>query len=210
MEHTRASFDTVLRVVVGAAAIAAPALHSLTDALEWFRGGFSPLQLMLNYAAFVPMPWLLLGLYAVHVPRPGALGLVGALLYGAAFAYFGHTTLFALSEAVPDYEALWQRLGPAYTLHGIVMIAGGALFAWSAWRAAQLPRAGVVAFAAGLAVNLVLGVLPAPDILQTLGTALRNLGLVAMGCAVVRATRPVACRGALQLAAAQSAAKSAR
>jgi hypothetical protein len=113
-------------------------------------------------------------------------GLAGALLYGVAFAYFGHTTLYALAEAIPTYEALWQRLGAMYTLHGALMVAGGLLFAAAAWRAAQLPRAAVALFAAGLVVNLLLAVLPGPDILQTVGTALRNVGLVAMGYAVCR------------------------
>jgi hypothetical protein len=36
-------------------------------------------------------------------------------------------------------------------------------------------------FAAGLLVNLGLAVVPAPDILQTVGTAIRNAGIVGMG-----------------------------
>lgn len=39
--------------------------------------------------------------------------------------------------------------------------------------------------AAGLAANLVLALTPAPDVWQTLGTAARNAGLVAMGFAIV-------------------------
>jgi hypothetical protein len=39
------------------------------------------------------MPWLLLGLHAIQEPRGNVAGLIGSLLYGAAFAYFGHTTL---------------------------------------------------------------------------------------------------------------------
>ena len=63
-----------------------------------------------DYVAFLPMPWLLLGLYAVHKKAPGALGLAGALLYGVAFTYFAHSTLYALAEHIPTYEALWLRL----------------------------------------------------------------------------------------------------
>ena len=55
-----------LRLVVGATAIAAPVLHCITDAMEWLQGGFSPVQLGLNYFAFLPMPWLLLCIYAVR------------------------------------------------------------------------------------------------------------------------------------------------
>ena len=174
-----------LQIVVGLAALVAPALHSITDLMEWYQGGFSSVQLWLNYAAFLPMPWLLLGLYALHEPRPGWIGLTGALLYGAAFTYFAHTTLYALAEGVPNYAALWQHLGTVYTINGALMVLGGLLFAWSALRSHWLPRLSLLLFAAGILVNALLSLLPAPDILQTLGSALRNIGLMAMGHAVL-------------------------
>jgi hypothetical protein len=40
-------------------------------------------------------------------------------------------------------------------------------------------------FAAGLVVNVLLALLPAPEILQTLGTTLRNLGLMWIGYAIL-------------------------
>lgn len=176
---------TPLHVAVGIVAVVAPLLHSLSDFMEWHQGGFTEAQLWLTYAAFLPMPWLLLGLYAAHDPKPGALGLVGALLYGAAFSYFGHTALYALAEHVPTYEALWVRLGSLYTVHGGLMVLGGVLFAVSALRAGQLPRFALWLFLAGLLVNLILALLPAPDILQTVGSVARNVGLVAMGLAIL-------------------------
>lgn len=179
-----------LNIAVGSAAVVAPALHSITDLLEWYHGGFSTSQLWLNYVAFLPMPWLLLGLYAVHEPRPNVLGLIGALLYGVAFTYFAHTTLYAISEHIPTYEALWSRLGSFYTLHGGFMVFGGLLFAWSALRAGWLPKWPLRLFALGLALNLFLALVPAPDILQTVGSAARNLGLMAMGYAVLSRKRP--------------------
>lgn len=174
-----------LRMAVGIAALVAPALHSVTDVMEWLHGGFSTPQLWLNYIAFLPMPWLLLGIYAVHEPRPGVSGLVGALLYGVAFTYFAHTTLYALSEHVPTYEALWSRLGVLYTVHGVFMVLGGLMFAGSALRQGWLPRGALLLFAAGILCNLVLALLPAPDILQTVGSTARNLGLIAMGHAIL-------------------------
>ncbi len=177
----------MLRPLVAIVAILAPALHLLSDVLEWLGGGFSTGQLWLNYIAFLPMPWLLLGIHAVHERKPGSVGLIGALIYGAAFVYFLHTTLFALAEHVPDYAMLWARLGRLYTVHGMLMILGGAMFAWAVWRAGWLPRHAVLLFQAGLLANLVLGLLPVPDILQTLGSAVRNLGLMAMGDAILRA-----------------------
>lgn len=176
---------TALRTVVGVAAIVAPALHSGTDLYELVHGGFTPLQLWVNYVAFLPMSWLLFGLYAVDEGRPPAVGLAGAVLYGAAFTYFAHSTLYALLAATPTYEALWRRLGGTYTVHGALMIAGGLLFAEGARRAGWLPRPALALFASGLFVNLVLALAPLPDILQTLGTALRNLGLMGMGYAAL-------------------------
>jgi hypothetical protein len=170
-----------LRLVVGITALAAPAIHFITDAMEWYQHGFSTGQLWLNYIAFVPMSWLLLGIYAAHDTKPNAAGLIGALLYGAAFTYFAHTTLYALSEHVPTYELLWQRLGDTYTVHGVLMICGGILFGWSALRAAWLPRYAVWLFLVGILGNLILGLLPAPDILQTIGSTARNVGLMWMG-----------------------------
>jgi hypothetical protein len=166
---TAKSLDA-LALVVGVAALVAPALHTLTDVLEWYQRGFTEVQLWLNYVAFLPMPWLLLGVCAVHEPKPGAPGLIGALLYGAAFTYFAHTTLYALSERLPGYDVLWERLGSLYTAHGALMFVGGALFAWSVLRANWLPRPSVLLFLAGLVLSLVLALLPAPDIFQTIAS----------------------------------------
>lgn len=180
-----ASRRDALRLVVGATAVAAPLLHCLTDAMEWYQGGFSSVQLWLNYVAFLPMPWLLLGIYAVCAGELDASALAGALLYGIAFTYFAHTALHALQSATPSYDVLWQQLGAAYTVHGALMVAGGLLFARAALRAPSLPRLTVVLFGAGLLVNLGLAVFSAPDILQVLGTAVRNAGLVGMGGALL-------------------------
>jgi hypothetical protein len=174
-----------LSIAVGVAAIAAPALHSLTDVMEWYHGGFTPTQLWLNYIAFLPMTWLLLGLYAAHESKANVYGLVGALLYGVAFTYFAFTTLYALAENVPTYETLWALVGGFYTFHGGLMIVGGLMFAWSALRGGWLPRGALLIFAAGIAWNFLLALLPAPDILQTIGSAARNLGLIAMGYAIL-------------------------
>jgi hypothetical protein len=177
--------SSTLRVVVGATAIVAPILHSVTDAMEWYQHGFSQAQLWLNYVAFLPMPWLLLGIYAVCEDDLGVPALVGALLYGIAFTYFAHTTLYALSSHAPTYEALWQQLGATYTVHGAFMVVGGLLFTRASLRAGGLPRPAAWLFGTGLLVNLLLALVPAPDILQTVGTAVRNAGLVGMGYAIL-------------------------
>jgi hypothetical protein len=179
------SKPSTLRVVVGATAMVAPILHSLTDAMEWYQDGFSPAQLWLNYVAFLPMPWLLLGIYVLQSSDLGALGMVGALLYGIAFTYFAHTTLYAIALTSPDYASLWHDLGLAYTVHGGLMILGGLLFTWAALRSRCLPLVAVWLFGLGLLTNLLLALFPAPDILQTAGTAIRNAGLVIMGHSIL-------------------------
>lgn len=183
--NAQAGHRTALERTVGVAAVLAPALHSLTDLMEWQHGGFSATQLWLNYLAFLPMPWLLLGLYVVLRPKGPALALAGALLYGAAFTYFAHTTLFALATRAATYEALWDALGSLYTVHGALMVGGGLLFAGAGLRSGWRPRWALRLFAGGLGVNLLLALVPAPDILQTVGSGLRNLGLMGLGWAVL-------------------------
>ena len=178
------------RRLIGWSAMVASALHTLTDLIEWTQGGFSQPQLWLNYAAFLPVPAILIGLYAAQRPRISGLGLAGALSYGFAFIYFAHTTLVAISTHAPDYEALWSGLGGMYTLHGAVMVAGGAAFGWATLQAAVVPRWTATVFLVGVVVNLVLALLPAPDLLQTVGTTLRNAGLIGMGWAITHATPP--------------------
>lgn len=170
--------------------MSAPVLHSITDAMEWLQGGFSPWQLWLNYLAFLPMPWLLLCLCAVRADALPPLAVVGAILHGVAFTYFAHTTLFALQVQAPDYGALWQQLGFVYTLHGAAMVGGGLLFSWAAWHSGALPRPAVLLFGMGLLVNLGLALVPAPDILQTVGTLVRNAGLVGMGYGLLSVRSP--------------------
>jgi hypothetical protein len=174
------------RVLVGLSAVIAPFLHSLSDLIEWSQGGFSTGQLWLNYIAFLPMPWLLLGIYAVHNdPKPGLPALAGALIYGAAFTYFSHTTLLALEQHTATYEALWAGLGITYTVHGTLMVCGGLMFAFSALGTGWLPKGSLLFFVSGLSLNLVLALLPLPDIFQISGSALRNIGLIAMGYSIL-------------------------
>jgi len=175
----------VLGTVVGVAAVLAPAFHSATDFAEWYQQGFSPTQLWVNYLAFLPMGWLLLGLSALHRPGPGIVMVLGAVLYGAAFTYFSHTTLYALAEGLPDYAALWNRLGVTYTVHGALMVGGGLLFTAAALRAAWLPRFPLLLFGSGLLLNLVLALLPVPELAQTLGSVVRNAGLIGLGLGVL-------------------------
>lgn len=187
---TKPSLDRTTRRLIALGAILAPALHSATDAMEWVHGGFFPAQLWLNYLAFVPVPAVMLGLYAAQRPRISHLGMIGALLYGFAFVYFTHTTLLAFALDTPTYADLWNRLGSIYTAHGVLMIVGGVCFGWASLRAGVLPRWTAALFLGGLLINFVLGLLPAPELLQTIGTALRNAGLIGMGWAIGQEIEP--------------------
>jgi hypothetical protein len=61
------------------------------------------------------------------------------------------------------------------------MVLGGLAFGWATLRGGALPAWTAVLFLAGVGANLVLALLPVPDLLQTLGSGLRNAGLAAMG-----------------------------
>ncbi len=172
--------------IIAVTAIAAPTLHLISDVLEWSNDGFSRVQLLINYAGFLPMPFLMLGLYAVQRPKIGWLGFIGAIAYAVAFIYFSHTTLLALEESFPNYETLWQRLGAVYTFHGGLMVVGGLLFGFSTIKAKVLWQKGVILFIVGLLLNLLLAFLPLPDILQIIGSSIRNLGLIGIGVGLLR------------------------
>jgi len=180
--------DRATQRVIAIGAIGAPLLHSVTDLMEWLQGGFSPLQLWLNYLAFLPLPAIMIGLYAVQRPGISRAGLAGAAIYGFAFIYFTFTTLTALAGHVSSYAELWKELGLTYTAHGALMIVGGALFGYSSFRARVFPAWTSVLFLTGLGLNLLLTFVPVDDLYQTLGTSLRNAGLIGMGWAIWRMT----------------------
>ncbi len=181
--------DRKIQLIVGVGAIVAPLLHTLTDVAEWAAGGFSLPQLWANYFSFFAIPFVVVGLYAFQRPKIGVWGFIGAILYGVSFVYFAHTTLYAIVENVADYEALWTELGAVYTAHGIAMILGGLAFGGATYQSRVFPAWTSVVFLSGISVNALLTVVGAPEILQTLGRALRNLGLIGMG--LFLAARPI-------------------
>jgi len=154
--------------------------------MEWLQGGFSVLHLWLNYIGFLAVPAIMIGLYAAQRPCVSRSALVGAVLYGFAFIYFAFTTLFALQSHVATYAELWSSLGRVYTMHGALMIVGGLLFGHATFKARVVPRWIPLVFMSGLAANLMLTFVDVDDLYQTIGTALRNAGLIAMGCAIWR------------------------
>ncbi|OLP15398.1 hypothetical protein BST81_26630 [Leptolyngbya sp. 'hensonii'] len=154
--------------------------------MEWTSGGFSRTQLIINYAGFLPMPFLMIGLYAYQRPRIGLVGLIGSVLYGVAFIYFAHTTMIALEQAISNYEILLGKLEGVYTFHGGLMVVGGTMFGIASLHARVLWQGAVSLFMLGIILNLGVALLPLPDILQILGSSVRNFGLIAMGVSVIR------------------------
>lgn len=175
----------IQRYFLAIVTILAPLLHAVSDIMEWKMGGFSRTQLILNYAGFLPMPFIMVGLYAVQRAKVASYAVCGAIFYGIAFIYFTHTTLLALENRVPDYETLWEQLGWAYTIHGGFMVAGGLLFAYGSLRARVLPKYAIALFALGILMNLLIVFLPLPDTAQIAGSLTRNAGLIWMGISLL-------------------------
>lgn len=175
-----------LRRLIGLTAVIAPAMHVFSDLLEVLGGGYSSWQLWINYASFVVLPFLIVGLHAAQYARGGWPSLAGALLYGSSFVFFAGTTQYALVQKIPDYEVLLAELGPTYWAHGALMVLGGVLFGLATARAGVFPRWTGVLLVIGVLLNLLVGLLPVPDIGQVLGSVLRNAALIGMGVALVR------------------------
>ncbi len=58
-----------LVLIIAVTTISAPSLHLISDVLECSSSGFSNAQLLINYAGFLPMPFLMLGLYTVSARK---------------------------------------------------------------------------------------------------------------------------------------------
>jgi hypothetical protein len=174
-----------LRRPVGLAAVIAPGLSILSDAVELLGGGFSPFQLSVTYVGFLAVPFVVLGLHASQQPRGGWLSLAGAVAYGTAFIFFAGTVVHALAQETRDYAALVGQLGLLYPVHGGLMVVGGVLFGLAVARAGVLPRWTGILLVAGALLNLLLALLPLPEASQVAGSVLRNVAFIGMGTALL-------------------------
>ena len=180
-----------LRLIVGLTIIIASTLHILSDLLEVFSGGFSAEQLWINYVAFLPIPFMMVGLYAVQRPRSGWMSLTGALAYGTSFIFFAGTTLYALVAKTADYSTLLEELGSIYTFYGGLMVAGGILFGIAVIEAKVLPRWTGWLLILGVSLNLLFRLLAFPDLSQIVGSIMRNIAFIGMGIAIIRTRKSV-------------------
>ena len=130
-------------------------VYFVSDILEVVQGDFSTFRLGLTYAGEAAIPLFVLGLYAMRWRQLGRLGLFGALAYAYAYVFFTSTVAYALIAKTRDYEQLSKVFGGWMTLHGLVLVVGGALLGLAVVRSGALPRwtgyclvAGVVLVAA--------------------------------------------------------------
>ena len=183
--------STNIRLIISLATLISPILHILSDLLEVSKGGFSPSQLWINYVAFLAIPFWIIGLYAIQLPRSGWMSLTGAIAYGASFIFFAGTTLYALVSQTVDYSTLLEELGSIYTFHGGLMIIGGLLFGAAIIRAQVLPRWTGWLLIFGVSLNLLFRLLAFPDLTQIIGSTIRNVAFIGMGIAILRTRKSV-------------------
>lgn len=175
-----------LRLIIGLATIIAFTLHILSDLLEVFSGGFFAAQLWINYVAFLPIPFLMIGLYAVQLPLSGWISLTGAIAYGTSFIFFAGTTLYALVAKTADYSTLLEELGSIYTFYGGLMVTGGILFGIAVIIARVLPKWTGWLLILGVSLNLIFRLLTFPALTQIVGSIVRNIAFIGMGIAILR------------------------
>lgn len=173
-------------VLLGLAAAVFSALYFLSDVIEASQGGFSDGQLWLTLVAEAAIPPIVLGLWWVQRDRVGRLGAISAAAYAYAFVFFTFTVVYALVDGTPDYDALGDDLGLLMTLHGAVMLVAGVGFGIAVARGGALPAWTGYALAVG--VVLVVAAQGAPEGMQLVAAAVRDLGIGAMGLALVRSS----------------------
>jgi hypothetical protein len=172
------------RTLVGVSAAFFSVLYFVSDVVETLQGGFSDGQLWLTLVAEAAIPFFVIGLYVVQLPRIGRLGAVSAWAYAYAFAFFAVTVVIALVQGYPDYDTFQDALRPWMTVHGAIMVLAGLGFGWATIRAGVLPRWTAVALMAG--VVLVAATQTAPEVWRLGAAGVRDLGFAGMGLALLR------------------------
>jgi hypothetical protein len=167
---------------LGLAVLLFSVLYLISDGIEALQGGFSDFQLLLTLVAEAAIPVLVLGLYSAQRPRIGRLGLLSAIAYAYAFVFFTGTVLYALVDHTSDYSALSEDLGALMTFHGAIMVFAGIGFGIAVLKAGVLPA--WTGFALGAGVVLVAATQTAPEAVQLVAAAVRDLGFMGMGFAL--------------------------
>lgn len=176
--------DPWLPRLVGLSAVGFSAIYFLADLIELAQGGFSPVQLVLTYAAEAALPLFVLGLYAVQRPHIGGLGLFGAVGYAYTYVYFTGIVTYSLVEGTPDWTALNAAMGAWLIVHGGLMVVAGICFGVAVVRAGVFPHWTGYALAAGVALVAVTNGLPDP--VRTVAAGVRAAAFIGMGVAALR------------------------
>jgi hypothetical protein len=71
-------------------------------------------------------------------------------------------------------------------MHGGLMIVGGMLFGFAALQANYLPRWTVLLFLCGITTHLIVAIISDQDVFRTMGSSLRNMGLMGMGLTLLQ------------------------
>ena len=103
---------------------------------------------------------------------------------GLAFSRSNPDVVYALVEGTPDFEALSDDLGPAMTAHGAVMLFAGIGFGVAVARAGALPA--WTGWTLAIGVVLVVVSQGSPEGVQLIAAGVRDLGIGAMGIALLR------------------------
>ncbi|HEV8439468.1 MAG TPA: hypothetical protein VGT40_15355 [Methylomirabilota bacterium] len=175
-----------MRPLVSLTALASSLAYIGSDVAELLGHGFSPAQLYVTYAAFVAVPFFILGLHALQGPRAGWLSLIGAVCYATSFIFYAGTAVYAIVAGTPDYETLVSEMGALYTFHGALLVIGGLLFGAAAIRAAVWPRWTGIALIVGVLLSLFLALVRLPDIMQTAASTIRSVAFVGMAVAALQ------------------------
>jgi hypothetical protein len=176
--------------LVGLIAVVFSLLYLLSDVIEATQQGFSDGQLWLTLIAEAAIPAIVLGLYLVQRPKIGRLGLVSAVAYAYGYVFFTGTVVYALVKSSTDYTALSADLSPWMTVHGAIMVLAGLGFSRAVSKAGVLPRWTCVALSCGVVLVALSQGLPAG--VQVLAAAIRDLGFIGMGGALLHARAGVA------------------
>jgi hypothetical protein len=170
---------TWLSITVAMALIAFPVVYLASDVLEVIQGGFSTVRLTMTYVGEATIPLYVLGAYGLQRPRIGRLGLVGAAVYAYAYVFFTSTVVYALVAHAPNYQRVTAAFGAWMTLHGLLMVLGGAAFGIAMVRARVLPRwTGVVLVVGVIGVAAASG---SSTVLRTLAQCVPAAAFVGMG-----------------------------
>lgn len=175
-------------ILIGCIAVVFSILYFLSDAIEVVQGSFSDAQLWLTLVSEAAVPVFVVGFAMVQRSRSfGFLGDISALAYAYSYLYFTGTVVYALTNGIEDYRALTDELGPAMTVHGVVMVLAGVGFGYAVLRAGQLPAWAAMTLIAG--VILVASTQTMPAGVQLVAAGVRDIGFAGMGVALLRSVQ---------------------